>query len=208
MTIDQFPEDPGITDIALIVEGKKMYTAKSILSIASPVFRAMFSSDFKERNANEIELPGKIYGDFEKFLMCLSPDKYLDLDDDVIEKLLQLAKEYQVNSIISKCETWLLKEMDLREAREESMIAEVEFLLKSFYYGSEYNMPKIRVRTLRRLKPFKLASYKSVKTYRDLPEKDKIELLECRIAELDSLHSYTPRLGTNSQCNIHSSHFH
>ncbi|XP_061168273.1 uncharacterized protein LOC133177210 [Saccostrea echinata] len=166
-----------------------MYSFKLILSIASPVFKAMFSSDFKEKNAKEIELPGKTYWDFEKFLMCLSPDKNLDLDDDIIERLLPLAQEYQVNSIIRKCETWLLKEMDIREATDNSMRKEVEFLLKSYYYGSEYKMPKIRARALKRLVPFKLKTYKSVKSfYEDLSEKDKVELLEARIYEVDSSH--------------------
>ncbi|XP_062579035.1 kelch-like protein 15 [Saccostrea cucullata] len=187
-TINQFPEEPGITDIALVIEGRKMYTAKSVLSMASPVFRAMFSSDFKEKNEKEIELPGKVYGDFEKFLMCLSPNKCLDLDGDVIEKILPLAKEYQVDSIIGRCEIWLLKDMDVKEAREESMRDEVTFLLKSFFFGSEYKMPKIRARTLQRLVPFKLSTYKSVQPfYKDLAEKDKVDLLEARMVEIDSL---------------------
>ncbi|XP_062601679.1 uncharacterized protein LOC134263362, partial [Saccostrea cucullata] len=113
----QFPEEPGITDVALVVEGKKMYTAKSILSLASPVFKAMFSSDFKKKNATEIELPGKKYKDMEYFLMCLSPNKCLDFNDIIIEKLLPLAQEYQVDSIINKCEKWLLTEIELTEAR-------------------------------------------------------------------------------------------
>ncbi|XP_062577715.1 BTB and MATH domain-containing protein 36-like isoform X2 [Saccostrea cucullata] len=100
-TSDQFPEKPGTTDIALIIEGKKMYTVKSILSLASPVFKTMFSSNFKEKNVMEIELPGKTYRDFENFLMCLSPNKCLDFNDDVIGNLLPLAQEYQVDSIIN-----------------------------------------------------------------------------------------------------------
>ncbi|XP_062598495.1 ankyrin repeat and BTB/POZ domain-containing protein 3-like [Saccostrea cucullata] len=188
--VDEFPEEPGVTDIAFVVEGRKIYTFKTILSIASPVFKAMFSSDFKEKSSKEIELPGKTYRDFEKFLMCLSPDKYLDLNEGMIERLLPLAKEYQVNSIIRRCEAWLLKEMNQREKCDKSMEGEVKFLLKSYFYGSEYNMPKIRARTFKRLVRFKLRSYKSVQSYKELSEKDKIELLEARINEVDSLYRY------------------
>ncbi|XP_062598492.1 uncharacterized protein LOC134259912 [Saccostrea cucullata] len=202
LEVDHFPEDPGITDIAFVVEGRKMYTFKSILSIASPVFKAMFSSDFKEKSSKEIELPGKTYWDFEKFLMCFSPDKFLDLDYYTVERLLPLAKEYQVNSIIRKCEAWLLKEMDLKEVSDQSMKQEVEFLLKSYFYGSEYNMPEIRARTLKRLVPFKLKTYKSVKSlYEDLSEKDKVELLEARIYGVDSAHN------SSMYCDEMSSYF-
>ncbi|XP_062577714.1 BTB and MATH domain-containing protein 36-like isoform X1 [Saccostrea cucullata] len=192
-TSDQFPEKPGTTDIALIIEGKKMYTVKSILSLASPVFKTMFSSNFKEKNVMEIELPGKTYRDFENFLMCLSPNKCLDFNDDVIGNLLPLAQEYQVDSIINKCENWLLKEIELTEARgyKGDLKMRVAFLLKYFYNSGIYSMSRVRQRTRTCLVKFKLSTYRSVGTsYERLSDKDKAELFEARIEKLDSLHGY------------------
>ncbi|XP_062579034.1 kelch-like protein 40a [Saccostrea cucullata] len=199
---DQFPEEPGVTDIAFVVEGKKLYTVKSVLALASPVFKSLFFSDFKEKNATEIELPGKKYEPFKNFLMCLSPNEYLDLKDDVIEDILPLANEYQVISMIKTCEAWLLKEIDLKKAKKRTMICDLEFLLKFYYYSGEYDLPNLRKRTLACLVPFTLSSCKQIeKYYGRLTDKDKLELFEARIEKLDSLHS------GSTTCHSKHSHF-
>ena len=47
------------SDITFIVENQKVYANKMILSMTSPVIKAMFEADLKEQEAKEIELPGK-----------------------------------------------------------------------------------------------------------------------------------------------------
>ncbi len=47
------------SDITLMVEGTPVYAVKSVLSLWSPVFRAMFTGDFKEKEQSSIELPDK-----------------------------------------------------------------------------------------------------------------------------------------------------
>jgi hypothetical protein len=42
----------------LIVDNKKLYCNKAILSIWSPVFERMFNQNFREKDSIEIELPG------------------------------------------------------------------------------------------------------------------------------------------------------
>ena len=68
-----FPYDPEITDFTLVVHGKKFHIAKVVLMDASTVFRKMLTSDFKENNANELELPEKDKSTFEFFLRCIYP---------------------------------------------------------------------------------------------------------------------------------------
>lgn len=46
-------------DVALIVEGEKLFTHKTVLSKKSPVFSALFTSDFKEKDQFEVNLPNK-----------------------------------------------------------------------------------------------------------------------------------------------------
>ncbi|XP_062577716.1 uncharacterized protein LOC134239567 [Saccostrea cucullata] len=134
--------------------------------------------------------------------MCLSPNEYLDLKDDVIEDILPLANEYQAISILKTCEAWLLKEIDLKEAKSKTMISDLEFLLKFYYYSGEYNLPNLHERTLACLVPFTLSSCKQIeKYYRRLTDRDKLELFEARIEKLDSLH-----YGSTS-CHSKYSHF-
>ena len=52
------------SDITFIVEGQKVYANKTVLSMSSPVMKAMFNSDFREKDTKEIELPGKMLQPF------------------------------------------------------------------------------------------------------------------------------------------------
>ena len=47
-----------LTSLTLLVEGQKLYVHKEVLAAWSPVFKSMFTRDFKEKERNEIELPG------------------------------------------------------------------------------------------------------------------------------------------------------
>lgn len=69
-----FQEETHLTDVALVVEGKKLFVSKVILAVSSPVFNAMFYSNFKEKDANEVLLSDKKYDDVVTFLKCIYPD--------------------------------------------------------------------------------------------------------------------------------------
>ena len=56
------------TDVCLMVEKKPFHLTKKWLAENSPVFKKMFESDFKEKHADVIPLPGKKFKDFESFL--------------------------------------------------------------------------------------------------------------------------------------------
>jgi hypothetical protein len=68
-----FTKDEPLTDLALVVEDERIYVSKAFLSMASPVFRRMFESDFNEKTAQEIPLPGKKLADVINFLHTIHP---------------------------------------------------------------------------------------------------------------------------------------
>ena len=53
-----FTKPTVMYDVILIVENRKLYCNRAILSIWSPVFETMFKSNFKEKDSMEINLPG------------------------------------------------------------------------------------------------------------------------------------------------------
>ena len=59
------------SDLVLVVENKKFHVHRQILSIHSPVFKAMLNTQFKEATANEIPLPGKKPNEILDFLKQL-----------------------------------------------------------------------------------------------------------------------------------------
>ncbi|KAH3697766.1 hypothetical protein DPMN_085276, partial [Dreissena polymorpha] len=69
-----FGDSSGIADVVLIIEGTSIPVVKSVLSIASPVFKVMFTGDFAEKSQKGIDLPGKDLQSFLSFLRCIYPD--------------------------------------------------------------------------------------------------------------------------------------
>ena len=59
------------SDVVLIVEDTKFYVHKSTLSMWSPVFEKMFTSEFAERTAEEVPLPGKRVEEMEVLLKLI-----------------------------------------------------------------------------------------------------------------------------------------
>ncbi|WAR17348.1 BAT38-like protein [Mya arenaria] len=84
------------------------YPDPEVLALCSPVFRRMFESDFRERTAEWITLPGKTYKEFTDFLLCLYPDTQKSLTDDTVFSVFHLADEYQVEILQRKCEDYLM----------------------------------------------------------------------------------------------------
>ena len=61
------------SDVTLVVEGRKLYTSRAILASASPVWRALLTSEFKDKNQSDIPLPGKSYSEVCELLLCVTP---------------------------------------------------------------------------------------------------------------------------------------
>jgi speckle-type POZ protein len=107
-----FSEQTWKEDFILIVEGKKLYVSKAILAFASPVFDRMFQSEFREKDQTELNLPGKKMREMQDFLRFIYPCMDECISDENVYKLLPLAEEYQVTTLISKCERFLISRLN------------------------------------------------------------------------------------------------
>ena len=61
--------------MTFIVSGQKVYANKMILSMNSPVMKAMFEAELKENDGKEIELPGKELRPFLDLMKIVHPPK-------------------------------------------------------------------------------------------------------------------------------------
>ena len=66
-----FSEPWEDSDLVLTVEDDTFHVHRQILSLHSPVFKAMLNSQFKEATATEIPLPGKKPNEVLDFLKAL-----------------------------------------------------------------------------------------------------------------------------------------
>ena len=114
-----FSEPWKLSDVVLMVEEQRFHVHRSTLAFWSPVFERMFTSDFKEKNSDEIPLPGKKASEIKELLQIMYPS----LEEKVITRnncyfLLDLAREYQIASITRKCEDFLISAVKTRKEKD------------------------------------------------------------------------------------------
>ena len=107
--------------------------------------------------------------------------------------VLPLAHDYQVKAALQKCEDWLLTEIEFivgevtghtKETQEK-----VEFLAKCLLYGTKHGLRLLFRRALKLLVPYKLTRYRHTEFYKLLPEKNKRQLLEIRMVQIEETNS-------------------
>ena len=96
------------SDMVLVVEDQELHVHKSILTLQSPVFKAMFDGYFQEANQNKITLPEKDSQSIIQFLKLLYPSSMFPeskapLDTKGRLSVMALADEYQCESLMKQC---------------------------------------------------------------------------------------------------------
>ncbi|WAR30386.1 BAT38-like protein [Mya arenaria] len=109
--VSMFGESNGLADVTLVVEGRRIPVTKAVLAFSSPVFLAMFQSDFQEKEKSEIPLPDKKLQTFVHFLKCIYPNTKEQVTVKSVYEVVYLANEYQVEHLKTVCEQVLLKEV-------------------------------------------------------------------------------------------------
>ncbi|XP_071099080.1 BTB and MATH domain-containing protein 36-like [Haliotis cracherodii] len=103
-----FDKPTAKSDVAIVVEGRRLYVNKAILSTASDVFDCLLNGYFKEQQQAEIPLPGKSRDDIVDMLLCIYPSELRPITMETVDKLLELADEYQIVGLKRRCEEFLL----------------------------------------------------------------------------------------------------
>ena len=150
-----FLEPWKLSDVVLVVEDQKFHVHRSILAFWSPVFERMFTSEFKEKNNDEIPLPGKKESEIKHLLLMLYPS----LEEKQVTKrncyyLFELAHEYQIESIARKCEALMVTMV--KQRIEDDVLA-------MLIYGQKYHLKTLIstcIYEARRLKSVELDLYK------------------------------------------------
>ncbi|XP_071099082.1 BTB and MATH domain-containing protein 38-like [Haliotis cracherodii] len=131
-----FDEPSDKTDVALVVEGRRLHVIKGALSAASDVFHRMFNGDFKEKQESEVPLPGKTYDDIVDLLLCIYPSELRPVTQVTVDRLLELADEYQITVLKRKCEDFLLTLCGDKSAFQIEV-------LHALYLADKHSMPTL-----------------------------------------------------------------
>ncbi|EFP07973.1 hypothetical protein CRE_17652 [Caenorhabditis remanei] len=152
-------------DTILVVEGKKLHVNKTFLSSHSEYFRALFSSNFKKGQMDEIPIGDVSFKDFALLLSTFYPNQVFP-NDSTVEKLLELARRFLVSSAIKVAEHHLL---------EMSKIDNQKML----FLADEYGMPKLLKKCIRGLDNLaKVKETKQSEKYDQLSDKTKVKVYD------------------------------
>ena len=180
------------SDVVLVVEDQKFHVHRSTLAFWSPVFEKMFMSDFKEKSNDEIPLPGKKASEIKQLLHMMYPS----LEEKPVTKsncyfLLELAHEYQIESIAQKCEAFMVTVVKAKQ--ENDVIA-------MLIYGQKYQLKSLittciyeaRLLTLKQLKEHKMRVEIDLDNYQQITE-GIIQRLEATVAVHSTVASQVQR---------------
>ncbi|CAL8089025.1 unnamed protein product [Calicophoron daubneyi] len=98
-------DDPFLfSDATLVVQNKKLHCHRAILSIYSPVFKAMFQNRCLENQTNEVIIPGDAYEDIREILVHMYTPGGSDMSLESAKKLLPILHRYQIDYLVSLAE--------------------------------------------------------------------------------------------------------
>lgn len=175
----RFQQSDGVTSsVVFLVENRKLFASKEVLALCSPVFRKMFESDFRERSADIIPLPGKGYKDFVEFLLCLYPDTQKSLTDETVFPVFGLADEYQVDILQRKCEDYLLAKC---KEKDTSLASLVNILI----VAEQYNLKNLFNTAFDKVSKIHPDDAQSLPEYKNLHEETRSKFMKLREQALD-----------------------
>jgi hypothetical protein len=141
--MDSFPElkyhylDPTLSDITLIIDGKRLPSHKFVLSAKSEVFKAMLFGDLMESNATEVEIKDTTSEAFETLLKyCYFESFALDDNNDyeMAFDVFKIAHRFQFKRLMILIEEELIKLISIENLvffYEFSKFYELNDLMKS-----------------------------------------------------------------------------
>lgn len=169
-----FTEPWHLSDSVLVVEEKKFHVHKGTLSMWSPVFERMFSSEFKEKFASEIPLPGKNASEIKELLLVIYPTSK-PIGENNCYFLLPLAREYQMEQLTERCEKYLLQ-------REKTPHQAIDFLV----LANEFNMEELCKQCVEIAKHMSISEVRRHEKYAMIAPEEGRQLAERRVELLEN----------------------
>lgn len=99
-------------NFALIIDNKKLWVSKEVLSMQSPVFKKLFYEDTTAKNENFLELPNKSFEEVSELMACLfSYPSLKSVDEKNVCILLKFAQVYQIENLKNRCSNFLMEKL-------------------------------------------------------------------------------------------------
>ena len=165
------------SDVVLLVERQKFHVHRLILSMSSPVFSRMFSSDFKEKDADEISLPEKKAEEIREMLLVIYPSFGKRVDDTNYQLLLPLAHEYQMKVLTERCEDHLLQVI-----KKEYKITP---LLENLMIAQNYTLERVKSEVVNKTQKLSIEEIRGHKLYDQVEPLSQRKMIELQMSNME-----------------------
>ncbi|CAH3022051.1 unnamed protein product, partial [Porites evermanni] len=176
----RFSEPWEDSDLILVVEDEKFHVHRLIMSMNSPVFKAMFKSQFKEATANEIPLPEKKANEILDILKRVYSKQFIEepveITEENVEYLLKLSDEYQIKHIFDGCINFV-----------ETHPKTKQNVMKLRKMATNYKLDRVRDECDDLLKNLKLTTLREIVDLKGLDQETLQYFLEQRIKRLETV---------------------
>ncbi|KAK4482269.1 hypothetical protein RD792_009421 [Penstemon davidsonii] len=109
---EQYVNNPTLSDVTFLVEGKRFYAHRICLLASSDAFRAMFDGGYRERDAKDIEIPNIRWEVFELMMRYIYTGS-VDVKLDIVQDVLRAADQYLLEGLKRLCEYEIAKDISV-----------------------------------------------------------------------------------------------
>ncbi|VVB14309.1 unnamed protein product [Arabis nemorensis] len=99
----EFVNNRTLSDVTFLIDGKQFYAHKICLVASSDIFRAMFDGLYKERNAQNVEIPNITWEVFELMMRFIYTGR-VNITKHLAQDLLVAADQYLLQGLKRLCE--------------------------------------------------------------------------------------------------------
>ena len=172
-----FSQPWKLSDVVLVVEEERFHVHKAMLAFSSPVFEKMFTSEFQEKDKNEVPLPEKKASEMRELLLLIYPSG----TERAITKencyfLVKLAHEYQMEAIVTRCENFIADNVKMKGKKS---------VLSDLVFAQTYNLEKLKLASLDQAHCLSLGELKKDKMFDQIHPDNLLKIMEGIIKRLE-----------------------
>ncbi|XP_015888046.1 ARM REPEAT PROTEIN INTERACTING WITH ABF2 [Ziziphus jujuba] len=109
---EQYVNNPTLSDVTFLVEGRRFYAHRICLLASSDAFRAMFDGGYREKDARDIEIPNIRWEVFQLMMRFIYTGS-TDITPDIAQDLLRAADQYLLEGLKRHCEYTIAQDISL-----------------------------------------------------------------------------------------------
>ena len=165
------------SNVVVVVQEDRFHVHRCILGMWSEVFTTMFTSQFKEKTAKEIPLPGKKSAEIKEMLLVIYPTSAKPICESNYAFLLDLAKEYMMAKLTEKCETYLMDRL-FPTLGGLSLGRRKDYCLELLEIAQNYGLNRLQTASIEEAKKMEFKDLKNHNMYEKISSSNYRKIVE------------------------------